>query len=110
MPRFEVLECPRLPRGHSLRITIERDQAGRSWVYAAALTTPATGSANLTPDGAYRSDPWPTRGAALTAAARRISEHLDARRGIHPTAVRNIITTWLINTLTAPAENEQPLF
>lgn len=109
MPRFEVLECPRLPRGYSLRITIERTQITRSWSYAISFSTPATGGVNLTPGGTHRSAPWSTRDAALTAAVNRVNEHLNARRGIHPTAVRNTVTTWL-NTLTAPAENEQQLF
>src|SRR5690625_1107472 len=108
MPRFEVLECPRLPRGYSLRITIERDPEGRAWAHTAALTTPATGNTNLTPGGGCRSNPWLTRGAALTAATRRVNEHLNARRAIHPVAVRNVITTWL-GTLIKPDENEQPL-
>lgn len=109
MPRFEVLECPRLPRGYSLRITIERDQLTRSWAHAVSFGTPATGSVNLTPGSAHRSRSWPTRATALEAAASITVQHLNARRAIHPAAVRNIITTWL-NTLTAPAENEQQLF
>lgn len=104
MPRFEVLECPRLPSGYALRIYLLHDDGWNIQIRISALN-PARHRTLRVP-GLHKAAP---RRLALSAAVDAVRTHLHDRQSLYPASVRNRITTWL-NTLIAPIENEQQLF
>lgn len=99
--KVELLGCPNLPDGYTLVLRIR--QEGSQYGYMIDVIAP----------GSYRTvlslELHPTRLGAIATAASAAREHLERFTTLYPAGVRSRITTWL-NTLTVPAENEQPLF